>query len=97
MLLQVVADARDIGTDLDTVGKTNSGDLTERGVRLLRCRSLDGGAYAALLRRSLIDRAILLRVPALQKCGSLRFLLRYLSALADQLIKGWHGFPPFKE
>src|SRR5829696_1260903 len=36
VLLQVVADARDIGGHLDPVGEPDARDLAERGIRLLR-------------------------------------------------------------
>jgi hypothetical protein len=50
MFLQVMTDAGDIAGNFNTVGETNSCDLSERGVRLLRagCRNLC--AYASLLR-----------------------------------------------
>ena len=43
VLLQVVADAGDIGGDLVAVGQTHTGDLTQSGVRLLRSGSPIGG------------------------------------------------------
>src|SRR5437899_482937 len=35
VLLEVVADAGDVGRDLDARGEAHTGDLAERGVRLL--------------------------------------------------------------
>src|SRR6185503_6388765 len=53
VLLQVVADARDVGRDLDAVGQAHARDLTERRVRLLRGLREDAHAHAALLRTAL--------------------------------------------
>src|SRR3954453_13969701 len=50
VLLQVVADARDVGRDLDAARQAHAGDLAERGVRLLRGGRVDAGADAAALR-----------------------------------------------
>lgn len=50
MLLQVVADTRDVGRDFLTVGEANAGHLAERRVRLLRSNRLHLGADAAALR-----------------------------------------------
>ena len=49
VLLKVVANAGDIGTDFNTVRKSYSGDLSERGVRLFGGSCLDSGANASLL------------------------------------------------
>ena len=49
VLLKVVALARDIAGNFDSVGKTYSRDLTKCGVRLLGGRSLNSGTYATLL------------------------------------------------
>ena len=54
VLLQVVAHAGDIGGDLVAVGQAHTGDLTQRGVRLLRGGSTNGGAHAPLLGRGQI-------------------------------------------
>ena len=61
VLLQVVADARDVGRDLDAVGEPDARDLAERRVRLLRRRGVDARAHAALLRRALQRRRLPLR------------------------------------
>src|SRR6202011_4113249 len=50
MLLEVVADTRDVGRDLLTVGEADAGDLTKRRVRLLRGDRLHLSAHAATLR-----------------------------------------------
>ena len=76
VLLKVVANAGDIGTDFNTVRKSYSGDLSERGVRLFGGSCLDSGANASLLGGVLVDSNSLLGVPALQKCRSLCLLFR---------------------
>src|SRR5687767_15952121 len=50
VLLQVVALAGDVGGDLDPVRQADSGDLTKRGVRLLRGDGRDARAHTAALR-----------------------------------------------
>ena len=75
MLLQIVTDAGNVSGNLDTVGEADSGDLSERGVRLLRGSGLHGSADTALLGGILIDRNALLGAPTLQQCRRLRLLL----------------------
>src|SRR5699024_5990694 len=77
VLLQVVALTGDVGGDLDTGGQAHTGDLTERGVRLLGGRGVHAGAHAATLRRTL-------------EGSRRRRRLLVLAALADQLVDGWH-------
>src|SRR5688572_19741404 len=50
VLLQVVADARDVRRDLDATGEPDTGDLAQRGVRLLRGGGVDAGAHPPALR-----------------------------------------------
>src|SRR4029079_2845932 len=50
VLLQVVADARDVGRDLDAVGQPDARHLAQRRIRLLRRLREDAHADAALLR-----------------------------------------------
>src|SRR4051794_7736136 len=50
VLLQVVADARDVGGDFHLVGEANARDLPERGVRLLRGHRAHLKTDTALLR-----------------------------------------------
>src|SRR3954447_23121750 len=45
VLLQVVADARDVGGDLDPRGEPDARDLAERGVRLLGSGRVDTRAH----------------------------------------------------
>ena len=78
VLLQVVADARNVASTLDRVRQPHARDLTKGGVRLLRGLRLDGQADAALLRTGLQNRGIRL-------AGYL------FSTLANLLIDRRHG------
>src|SRR5919205_2633337 len=80
VLLQVVADAGDVGGDLDAAGETDASDLAQRRVRLLRRRRVDARAHAAALRGTLQRRGL----------GLLDLVL---AALADQLLDRGHGWP----
>src|ERR1700722_11043715 len=51
VLLQVVAFARDVGTNFHAVGEPDTSHLSQRRVRLLRCGRIDASADAAALRR----------------------------------------------
>src|SRR5205085_12893 len=77
VLLQVVADARDVGRHLDAVGQPDARDLAQRRVRLLRGLGEDADADAALLR------AVLQR-------GALRLADDLLAPGADELTDGRH-------
>src|SRR5689334_10389313 len=70
--------ARDVGRDFDPVGETDTGDLAESRVRLLRRRGVDARADAALLRARLEGRR-------------LRLVLDALAALRNKLIDRWHS------
>src|SRR3954453_6984972 len=78
VLLEVVALARDVGGDLHAARETHTGDLPERGVRLLRSGRVDACAHTPPLRGALQGRGLAL--------GGLR-----LAALADQLLDGGHS------
>src|SRR3954464_939494 len=80
VLLQVVADARDVGGHLDATGEADASDLAQRRVRLLRRRRVDARAHAAALRGTLQRRGL----------GLLDLVL---AALADQLLDRGHGWP----
>ena len=82
VLLKVVAFARDVGRDFDAVGKADTGDLTKRGIRLLRCGRLNGGADAALLRRVVLDRLLLQGIEGAEKRRSLRLSRGSLSTFS---------------
>src|SRR5512138_1337046 len=60
VLLEVVADARDVARHLEPVRQPDAGDLAERRVRLLRRRRVHARADAALLRRLPERRGLLL-------------------------------------
>ena len=90
VLLKVVSDAGDIGGCLDTVGQTDSRDLTQSGVRLLRGSRGNLGANASLLRVALVRHRVGQRVEAMLKNGSLGLVLLIAAALSDELVKGWH-------
>src|SRR6187200_2922555 len=77
VLLEVVADTRDVRGDLDAARQAHAGDLAEGGVRLLRGGRVDARADAASLGRALEGRRL-----------GLRRLV--LPALADQLVNGGH-------
>src|SRR6187401_2377498 len=77
VLLEVVADTRDVSGDLDAARQAHAGDLAEGGVRLLRGGRVDARADAASLGRALEGRRL-----------GLRRLV--LPALADQLVNGGH-------
>src|SRR5215203_3404202 len=77
VLLEVVADTRDVSGDLDAARQAHAGDLAEGGVRLLRGGRVDARADAASLGRALEGRRL-----------GLRRLV--LPALADQLVDGGH-------
>src|SRR5205823_12524542 len=58
VLLEVVADARDVGRDLDAGGEPHTRDLAQRRVRLLRRVGEDAGADATTLGRTLQRRGL---------------------------------------
>ena len=77
VFLKVVAFTGNIGGDFVTGRKTHTGNLTQRGVRLLRGHRLNDETYAAALRASLERRRF-------------RMLGEGLTSLADELIDCWH-------
>src|SRR3954447_8016260 len=80
VLLQVVADAGDVGRDLDARGEAHTGDLAQRGVGLLGRVREHARADAAALGRTL-------------ERGRLRLLGLRLSPLADELLDRGHRTP----
>src|SRR4051794_9525220 len=58
VLLEVVADPRDVGRHLDAARQAHAGDLAEGGVRLLRGGRVDAGADTAALGRTLQGRRL---------------------------------------
>ena len=90
VLLQVVSDAGDIGGCLDTVGQTDSGDLTKCRVRLLRGSRGNLGAYASFLRVALVRHRVGQRVKSVLENRRLGLILLIAAALSDELVKSWH-------
>src|SRR4051794_10157709 len=72
VLLQVVADARDVGRDFNLVGQADARDLAKRRIRLLRGLRKYTHADAAFLR-------------AVLQCGALGLPLDPLASFTDQL------------
>ena len=97
VLLKVMTDTGDISCHFVSVSELDSGDLSHCGVRLLRCSRSYRCAYSSFLRRAEVDRYLLLGIVALLKCGSRGFLFENTSALAYQLIKGWHSSISFQK
>src|SRR3712207_5505274 len=77
VLLQVVADAGDVGRDLDTGGEADTSHLAQSGVRLLGGGGVHARAHTATLGRTLERRRLVLA-----------HLVR--PALADQLLNCRH-------
>ena len=92
VLLEVVADARDVGRDLHLVREPDARDLPKRRVRLLRGHRPDLQADAALLRGA-GDRHLALSqaVPVLAQRGRLDLLDLRLPPVAHELADGRHG------
>ena len=78
VLLQVVANTRNVARTFDLIGQTDTGDLTQGGIGLFGGRGLNAQAHAALLRAALQDR-------------SRRPVFDLFPSLADQLIDRGHG------
>ena len=74
VLLKVVALTRDIACYFDTVGKTNSGDLSKSGVRLLRGCSLNSCTNASLLRSGNVCCFLLKGVVSFLKSRSCQYI-----------------------
>ena len=70
VLLQVVADTGDVGGNLVAIRQTDTGDLTQSGVRLLRGRGSDCGADASLLGRRKIGSTVLQSVETFCSAGA---------------------------
>jgi hypothetical protein len=77
VLLEVVADSRDIAGNFHPVGEANPANLTESGVRLLRGGGIYAGANAALLGARLQGR----------RSGTASLVV---TAFFDQLTDSWH-------
>ena len=92
VLLEVVADARDVGRDLHLVRQLHAGDLAQRRVGLLGRHRPDLEADTTLLRRARGGHLPLAEaVPVLAHRGGLDLGLLGLAALAHELTDGRHG------
>src|SRR5437867_6011121 len=80
VLLQIVADARDVRRDFEPVRQPHPSDLAERGVRLLGRRRVDADADTPFLGTPLHR-------------GRFRLLPHRLTTLMDQLVDGRHDSP----
>ena len=83
VLLQVVADAGNVGGDLNPVGKPDAGNLAQGRVRLLGRLRVHAGANTAPLRRSLQGRRS-------------RLVTGGRAPLADKLIKSRQTETPYR-
>src|SRR6185295_9662285 len=81
VLLQVVADARDVRRHLDLAAELHTSDLAQRGVRLLGGSGVHARAHAAPLRTTFQRRRL----------GLARLRL---AALSDQLLDRGHRVSP---
>ncbi len=94
VLLKVVTDTGNVRCSFHSVGKSYSGNLTKSRVRLLGGGSGYLGANASLLRCAKIRCLVLKSVKSLLKRGSLGLVRLVGTAFLNELIKGWHDFPP---
>src|SRR2546428_14609 len=87
VLLEVMADPRDVGRHLHLIGEADAGDLPQGRVRLLRGHGADDRADAALLGRAnrKLDVTALQRVPGRPQRGRVHLLELPLAALAYEL------------
>src|SRR5881296_2177495 len=94
VLLEVVADAGDVGGDLHPVGEANTRDLSQRRVRLLGRHRADDRADTTLLGRATtqLGVATLERVPGGAQGRRIHLLLLRLPPAADELRDRWHGY-----
>lgn len=92
VLLQVVANAGNIGGNLVTVGQAHTSDFTKRRVGLLGGSGSDCGADTSLLGGSKVSGLILQGVQTLLQSGSGGLVGDLLSALSNELIKSRHDF-----
>src|SRR5438445_4080717 len=94
VLLEIVADARDVRGDFHLIGEADSSDLPQGGVRLLRGHRADDRAGATLLGRAAaqLDVAALERVPRRAEGGRVYFLALRLASLAYELRDRWHRY-----
>ena len=90
VLLQVMTDTGDVSCYFVTIGQTDTGDLTQCGVGLLRSRSTDCGADASLLGGAEVGLLVLESVQTLLHCRRGGLVGDLFSSLSYQLVKGRH-------
>jgi hypothetical protein len=79
VLLQGMADSRDVGVHFPPIRETHTRDLSQRRVRLLRGRGVDAQANSPLL-------------GGLLEVGCLRLLALGGASLANELLDGRHMY-----
>ena len=79
---------------IHSVSEPYSCDLTKSRVGLLGGNGGYLGANASLLGRGLVSGLVTKSIEASLKYGSLRLGNLVLTALFNELVKGWHDFPP---
>ena len=94
VLLKVVADTGNVGSSLHSVGESYSGDLTKSRVRLLGGYGCYLSANASLLGRRLVGRFIAESVESSLEYRGLRLVRLVTTTFFNELVKGWHDFPP---
>jgi hypothetical protein len=97
VLLQVVANTRDISGNFHTIGQTHTGDLTQSGVRLLGAGGTNSGTYATLLGGRNGSSLVLQSVQTSLQSRSGGLVGDLLTAMLHKLIKSRHQFSPFFE
>ena len=95
VLLQVMADTRNVRGDLDTIREADTGNFTQSRVRLLGGHGTHSSADAALLRAVQSGVLLLLGVVASLKSGRGALVDQDLTAFAHELVKSRHFFSPF--
>src|SRR5699024_10381439 len=90
VLLQVMADTRNVRGNLDTIREADTGNFTQGRVRLLRGHGTDRSADAALLGAVHVGVLLLLGVVALLKGRRGALGDQDLTAFAHELVKSRH-------
>ena len=84
VLLQVMANTRNISGNFHTIGQTHTGDLTQCGVRLLGAGGTNSGADTTLLGRGQIGSLVLQGVQTLLQSRSGGLVGDLLTAMLDK-------------
>ena len=95
VLLQVMADTRNVGGDLDTIRQADTGNFTQSRVGLFGGHGTNSGANTTLLGAVHGGVLLLLGVVALLKGRSSALGYQDLTAFAYELVKSRHFFSPF--